>query len=134
MSRGPGVLQVQVMQTLKGYHDLGAALDWQWCVGGSWQRKHAYKGNIDGYETGRYVPVWILRRDLKVAPPLLSRALHGLQRMGYVGLSGADLEHPGDRFSCSEYVKFVSLHTDGERWLSDNKSKITKLSLKAGSP
>jgi len=26
MSRGPGALQIQVMQTLKAYHDLGAAL------------------------------------------------------------------------------------------------------------
>ena len=130
MSRGPGALQIQVMHTLKAYRDLGAALGWRWCVGGSWQRKYADPHDIREYERGGYVELWKLQRDLSVATPLLSRGLRGLDRMGYVSLRDAALAYPGDKFSYGCNTKFAGLSREGKDWLSDNKSKVIKLSLK----
>ena len=131
MSRGPGVLQIRVMQTLKRYHELGAVLEWRWCNGGSWKRQYADPGAIADYERGGAVDLWILRRDLCVEPPLLSRAMRGLDRMGYIGLLDASLTSIHDHhYRYGEYAKFAYLTRKGEQFT--NLSAFTKLSLKAG--
>ena len=129
MSRGPGLLQIQIMHTLKKYHELGTLLGWEWRQGGSWMRKYADKNSIACYEAGCFVPVWMLLRDLAVHKPLLSRALHGLDRMGHVCLLEASLQSIHNQLRTGQNAKFTYLTQQGYDWLSDNKVKVTKLSL-----
>jgi hypothetical protein len=133
MSRGPGALQVKVMETLKTYHDLGTCLEWRWSAGGSWMRKFASPEHVARYERGGYVPMAILIRDLEVAKPLVSRAVKGLYGMGHVIVYGANLDLTCDKFRIGPNTKFVALTCDGKKWLSDNKVKLTKLSLNSDS-
>ena len=130
MSKGPGVLQIKVMQTLKMYHDLGEALQWTFHPGKSWIAKCANPRDIEIFEQGNMVPLWMLIRDLKVCRPALSRAIHGLKRMGYVFLYGADLDTIGGALDLGKFTKYIRLLKAGERWLSVNKVNNTKLTLK----
>ena len=68
MSRGPGVLQRRVLETLADYERLGASLQW------TWRSRHpagstADEHDIRAYEQGRRVPVRLLRRDLECTLP-----------------------------------------------------------------
>ena len=116
MSRGPGVLQRRVLEALAAYERLGASLQWQWRSSnpaGSIADQH----DIRAYETGRRVPVWILRRDLECARSDLSRALTSLDRQGFVWRFDWDLQMAGERFGAKN-CKFACITDDGENWLN----------------
>jgi hypothetical protein len=115
MSRGPGILQRRVLETLARYQRLGAGLQW------TWRSSHrassiADDHDIRAYEQGRRVPVWILRRDLGCACAELSRVLTSLQRRGFVRRFDWDLQMAGERFGAKN-CKFACITDEGTNWL-----------------
>lgn len=122
MSRGPGKLQVKIMETLKQYHDLGESLEWRFDPGGSFRAKLANSEDIEMYEKGQRVELWKIRRDLGVSKPAISRALKGLESKGYVFLFDVSFEEIGSSGSLYwSYAKYAKLTQDGRKWLSVNK-------------
>ena len=127
MSRGPGVLQRRVLEALAAYERLGSSLQWQWRSSnpaGSIADQH----DIRAYETGRRVPVWILRRDLECARSDLSRALTSLDRQGFVWRFDWDLQMAGERFGAKTASSRAS-QTKARIGLSANKYRVQKLAL-----
>jgi hypothetical protein len=81
MSRGLGAFQWRVLEALETYRRLGSALAWEWNRGSRYAlANYASESSIHSYERGRYVPLWILRRDLNCTRADLSRALKALER------------------------------------------------------
>jgi hypothetical protein len=117
MSRGPGVLQRRVLETLATYQRIGASLQWTW-PGGRRYALATYAGasDIDAYEQGRRVPVRTLRRDLECTRAELSRALSSLHRQGFVRRFDWDLQMAGERFGAKN-CKFACITDEGENWL-----------------
>jgi hypothetical protein len=81
MSRGPGVVQVRIMETLDAYHRLGRDLGWKWRGAGRsfYQKRRLMPDEYDwdrqaiaAYESGRRVEVWMLRRDTGLSAAELS--------------------------------------------------------------
>ena len=123
MSRGPGKLQVKIMETLKQYHDLGESLEWRFDPGGSWMAQYADKCDIEAYERGDRVECWKLRRDLEISKSALSRALRGLERMEYIFRYGPDLGIPDDRLGIGENTKYSALTLDGKKYLEKHNKR-----------
>jgi hypothetical protein len=82
---------------------------------------------VEAYERGQRVDVWVLRRDTALPALEMSRALHPLRERQFVTLFNAHL----DCSDSSMNAKFVALTSVGAAWLSAKKIKETKLALTA---
>jgi hypothetical protein len=90
----------------------------------------SHPDDIDGYERGLRVPVWMLLRDLAIPRDRLSRALRSLARAGMVLLYGADLDAlDADPLLCiCRNAKFAALSAKGEQWLKSQQSLENQMS------
>jgi hypothetical protein len=129
MSRGPGVFQRRVLECLAGYHRLRGHLGWTWPA---WSRYSlgTYvwdEHDIERYEAGDFVPLWMLRRDLGCSKDELSRALRSLYRKNYVWIFTGDLHFPEERTRNGCNAKYARITDEGLAWLSANTITVTEL-------
>jgi hypothetical protein len=123
MSRGPGTLQRRVLETLATYARLGTALQWKWPGGRRYSlASYADADSIAGYERGRYVPVWILLRDLGCSRADLSRALKSLERKDLVRRSTGSLDSVGYP-TFGKSCKFATITPEGEARLKSQQKQ-----------
>lgn len=131
MSRGPGSAQTRILEALAAYDRLGRGLGWKWATGGSFYRQHvAWPENIEAYENGRRVEVWMIRRDTGLSAAEVSRGLRSLARHGHACLYGAGAEDLD--LHITKATKFARISLAGQEWLSAKKVTETKLTLNGG--
>jgi len=125
MSRGPGKTQVKVLDLLQQYRRLGDLLQWEFSPGTSYLSIAALDEDIESYNRGEIVPMWIILRDTGIEKTALSRAIKGLEKMGYTTRRGADLDliDKNNRLCLCHNAKHISLTRKGE------KLQFTKLTL-----
>jgi hypothetical protein len=130
VSRGPGVLQRRVLETLAAYRRVGVSVDLQW----TWHQgsRHSASGDADwidpdyicAYEQGRRVPMC----DLGCTRPELSRALWSLKRQGLTHLYMGTLDRvaegtewlyigPGGRRTFGKSAKYATISKKGRLFL-----------------
>lgn len=129
MSKGPGKTQIKILEVLKAYKNIGASMQWEFNPGASWMAVNADTYDIESYERCEIVPVWIIRRDTGIDKTAISRAIKGLDRMGYIFKRGADLDlaiGDGRLYICTN-TKFVQLTQKGIDWFKRQQSKKNKV-------
>jgi DNA-binding MarR family transcriptional regulator len=120
MSRGPGVLQRRVLETLSDHKRSNANPTWlklRW----AWRDRlgsFATDADIKRYKAGGVVPVRLLVESLGCTRPDLSRALKKLEAQELVLRSDGSLQRlePTLCHTC----KFAEITAKGEAWLSAN--------------
>ncbi|HUB48344.1 MAG TPA: hypothetical protein VMB73_25490 [Acetobacteraceae bacterium] len=128
MSRGPGCAQMRILETLAAYARCGTDLGWEWSTGGSFYRQHvAWPENVEAYERGERVEVWMIRRDTGLSAAEVSRGLRSLARQGHARLYGAAAEEMDLHITKS--AKFACISSAGKEWLSVKKVQATNLTL-----
>jgi len=101
-----GKIEKQILKALTIWQEVNP--EWEWYENRGFISKLAYRRNIEAYETGERVPVWMLRRDIACGKTVLSRALRTLQAKGLVILYGADLD---TLEGLTRSVKYVGLRS-----------------------
>jgi hypothetical protein len=101
---------------------------WTWQPGNSLLRSLAEPEDIERFEQGNLVPLWMLRRDMVCGKTVLARALATLQAKGLILNYSAclDLVCGWEGFS-KTHTKFVGLTRKGEEF--GKKMQLRKVSV-----
>ena len=116
MSKGPGAFQLKVMAALFAYQKHGASCGWEFHPNKGYLACLANEKDIEAYARCERIPLWILIRDFSFCKAALSRALKGLESMGYVQRFGGDL----DTVDGWSNVKYVALTAKGMEFVGNS--------------
>jgi hypothetical protein len=116
MSKGPGAFQVKVMAAIHAYQKHGEALEWEFQPNQGHLSSLASEKDIEAYARCERIPLWILIRDFSFCKAALSRALKGLESMGYVQRFGGDL----DTIDGWSNVKYAALTAKGMEFVGNS--------------